>query len=103
MPKSDKTFERKRAEVAIKFFELDTREELLQGRAEQIRAFILAMNSLVSNDHLGRQWAKQTITCLQSSKSPHSNCTQSFITLYNQDRPRAERISKLILEYLHRF
>lgn len=102
VPRSKKTFERRRAEVAINLFELDTREELLQGRAEQIRAFILAMSALVSEDPRAREFAQQTITSLQSPESPHSNCTRSFITLYNQNRPRAERYSKLILEYLQR-
>ena len=102
VPRSNKTSERRRAEVTINFFELDTREELLQGRAEQIRTFILAMTALVSDDPLGRQLAQDTITSLQSPESPHFNCTQSFITLYNKNRPRAARISKLILEYLRR-
>ena len=100
VPVGKSDYVRRRAEVTINFFELDTREELLQGRAEQIRSFILAMNGTMSGNSMTKQLAQQVIEDLQSRKSPHSNCTQSYIKLYNKDRKRADRISKLILKYL---
>jgi hypothetical protein len=94
---------RRRAVVTIDFFELDTREELLRGRAEKILELKLAL--IVSESDRpppDQALAKWTIALLQSAKSEHSNCVRSFLRLYSQDRPRAEIIFQAVLDYLER-
>jgi hypothetical protein len=92
---------RRRAVVTIDFFELDTREELLRGRAEQIRELKLALIVNESSPSPSdKALAERTIADLQSEKSQHTNCVRSFLQLYRQDRPRAEAIFQAAMEYL---
>ena len=93
---------RRRALVTIDFFELDTREELLRGRAEKVRELKLA---LIVEESSGpspadKALAERTIAGLQSERSPHSNCVRSFLRLYRRDRPHAEAIFQAAMEYL---
>ena len=92
---------RRRAVVTIDFFELDTREELLRGRAEKIRELKLAL--IVEDSNLSsadKDLAERTIAALHSEKSAHANCVRSFLRLYRHDRPRAEEIFRAAMDYL---
>jgi hypothetical protein len=92
---------RRRAMVTIDFFELDTREELLRGRAEKVRELTLALIvERVGRLPAHKALAERTIADLQSEKSAHSNCVRSFLRLYRRDRPRAEAIFEAAMEYL---
>lgn len=92
---------RRRAMVTIDFFELDTREELLRGRAEKIRELKLALIIKDSNaSPANRALAERTIADLQSENSSHCNCVRSFLRLYRRDRLRAEEIFQAAMEYL---
>jgi hypothetical protein len=92
---------RRRAVVTIDFFELDTREELLRGRAEKIRELMLALIVASSGPQpANKDLAERTIAALESPRSPHSNCVRSFLRLYHQDRPRAQAIFEAAMEYL---
>jgi hypothetical protein len=90
-----------RAVVTIDFFELDTREELLRGRAEVIWELKLA---LIVEEHpptpADKAFARRTIARLQSEQSPHCNCARSFIRLYRRDPARADKIVEATREYL---
>ncbi len=92
---------RRRAMVTIDFFELDTREELLRGRAEKIRELWLALIVLGSGlSPNAKAFAKRTIADLWSAKSPHSSCVRSFLRLYLRDRTRAKAILEGVMKYL---
>jgi hypothetical protein len=91
-----------RAQVIIDFFELDTREELLRGRAEQIRTMMLAL--IVAEKPPApeaKSLADHTIARLQDLDSPHCNCVRSFRRLYQQDRARAQSLFHEVLDYLN--
>ncbi len=92
---------RRRAVVTIDFFELDTREELLRGRAEAIWALkfalIVAESDLSPTD---KTLAERTIARLQSDQRPHTNCVRSFLRIYRQDHPRAEKLFQAAMDYL---
>lgn len=90
----------RRAQVTIDFFELDTREELLRERAEQIRSFYMALHLLETGGPSGRAVAQGAIRDHLSPRSPHSGCVRAFHALYQRDSSKAEEIVQLVLEYL---
>lgn len=90
----------RRAQVTIDFFELDTREELLRERAEQIRSFHMALRLLETGGAADRAEALGAIEQHKAPYSPHSGCVRAFHALYERDRAEAEEIFALIREYL---
>jgi hypothetical protein len=88
----------RRAVVTIDFFQLNTREHLLLGRARQISHMFLVREAIragISDVSAGRVRA-----FLLSPRSEHTNCVRVFDALYTRDRGQAERFYAEILEYL---
>lgn len=90
----------RRAQVTIDFFELDTREELLRERAEQLRSFHMALRLLETGTAADRVEATAAIENHKARHSPHAGCVRAFHALYERDRAEAEEIFALIGAYL---
>ena len=92
---------RRRADVTIRFFELDTRDTLLRERAEALRALGIALRQLsTERDPYWRAIAQRAVELLQSSASPHANCARAFAALYEQDPVQALELLGLARRYL---
>jgi len=100
VPVASRGHRRRRAEVTIAFFALDSREILLEERAETILALHVAMSSL--DDPSGSTHAAATLLVerLVSPWSPHANCARSFHDLTLTDTPRAVAFATAALDYL---
>lgn len=92
---------RKRAVVTIDFFELDTREELLIGRAERIRDLYTTLELMRSRIAPQiQQLASKALKTQLSPASAHTNCARAFHGLYRRDQGRAKSIAELAVTYL---
>ncbi len=76
---------RRRGEVTIRFFELDTREGLLVERAEVVVALHLAMRLLDDDDVAVRTAARATVVRMLDDTAPHANCARSHHDLVLSD------------------
>ncbi|MCA9101757.1 MAG: hypothetical protein KDA63_11430 [Planctomycetales bacterium] len=73
----------RRAKVTIKFFKLDTREELIRERCERLVALDNALKIVDSAlPDADKEVAKDDIRRLQEPKSPHANCVRSACRMY---------------------
>jgi hypothetical protein len=91
---------RQRAEVTIKFFELDTREVLLEERAETIVNLHLAMTAVGHPDPFTSRAASSAVDRLVERRSPHANCARSFHDLWLTDNLLARQFAEAAVEYL---
>jgi hypothetical protein len=89
VPKAAEGHDRRRAEVIIDFFELNTREELHRQRANMIIVLGTALKSLeAGGDDLDRELAERIV----EKRFPHTNCLRAFRALWDDDRDLARRI-----------
>lgn len=100
IPAAAKGHLRKRGEVTIRFFELDTREVLLEERAEIILRIHLAMSAVGHPDPLTSQAASTSIDRTVDRRSPHASCARSFHDLWLSDNLLAREFAEAALEYL---
>ena len=92
--------DRRRAEVTINLFELDTREILLEERAEIIVNLHLA-NSAIANPHPEvRAAADLVLTRAKDVRSPHTNCARSYLRVLESDPPLARAYAASALDHL---
>lgn len=84
--------DRFRARVVIDFFELDTREDLLELRCAVIRELWPHLEGRRNEDVGERQIAEDFVTTFRSeNRIPVAACARAFIDLYETDRPSAKR------------
>lgn len=83
--------QRRRAQVTIDLLQLDTREELLRGRAQQIVALYMALN---------RQDCAGYVQALLSDAADHASCTRAFHALCVTDGDRAKKVFEDAREYV---
>jgi hypothetical protein len=100
IPAASKGHLRKRGEVTIRFFELDTREVLLEERAETILRLHLAMSAVGHPDPMTSQAASTTIDRMVNRLSPHANCARAFHDLWLSDNVLAREFAEGALAYL---
>jgi hypothetical protein len=105
VPKMGRGFGRERAEVTIRFFELnpedDGREELGRERARQLIALDNALSVLeLAPSEARKRTALADIARLQRSSSPHANCVRSAVTLYKMDPQQAGALFTAARAYL---
>jgi hypothetical protein len=91
----------RRAQVTIKFFNLDTREELLRERARCLVALDDKFAILDSDVPESRKtMARADIATLRSPASPHSNCVRSACRVYVDDPDGMIQLFQAAREYL---
>lgn len=105
VPKMKNGFGRKRADVTIKFFELnpedDGREELGRERARQLVALDNALAILeLKPPEVRKKTALADIDVLQRASSPHANCVRSALALYKKDALQAGNLFTAARDYL---
>lgn len=91
---------RRRAELTIDFFELDTREVLLEERAETLLALHIAMVSAADADPGVRASAELLVQRRIDRRSPHANCARRHHALFQADRARADEFVEAAVQYL---
>lgn len=92
----------KRAKLTIRFFELDTREELLRGRADglnTLRCALLVIDSNLSADD--KDFAQKYIERLISPKNEHSSCIKAAYAMYQKDPGKTRQIFEAARDYLN--
>ena len=100
-PRPDAGFERLRAQAVIDFFELDTREGLLEGRCWMIQLLWPRLEERDSPDPHKRARAETFLTTVQAGhRQLHTACGRAFIDLYEKDRARAEAWYDAAVQYL---
>ncbi len=77
IPVGTRGHKRRRAIATIRMFELDTRERLLQERAESIVALHLAMNQLDHRDPVIATLADRSVRALIGPAAAHANCMRA--------------------------
>ena len=90
----------KRARVVVAFFGLNSRDELLWGRAEKLRELeksLAQINSGIEND---AKPAQDDIKRLTSGFSEHTACVRAMVRLYMADAKKARLYFAAVREYL---
>jgi hypothetical protein len=92
----------RRARVMIDFFKLNSREELLRERANQLIGLANALAVLVNPTipPAEKKLAKRTIERLQQPSSPHASCIRAACDLYQQNQEKARELFKAADEYM---
>lgn len=81
---------KRRAQVTIDFFELDTRPELLKERAGVIATLGLAFGG-------GRQ---DFVNAMIAESSPHASCARAFKRLWDGNQSEAQRLHRAAMQYI---
>jgi len=100
IPAASRGHLRRRGEVTIRFFELDTREVLLEERAETILRLHLAMSAVGHPDAMTSRAASTSIDWMVNRLSPHASCARSFHDLWLSDNVLAREFAEGALAYL---
>lgn len=90
----------RRARVIIGFFELDTREDLLEDRAKWIGAVWTALRLMDTGTEQDRLDAEDALREYLSPYAPHSNCVNAFYRLAQTSPAEAERVAREMRLYL---
>ncbi len=92
---------RLRAQVVIDFFELDTREDLLESRCEIILLLWPQLENRFSTDIVKQARAELFLRkIVEERRFPQSACGRAFIELYDRNKSEAEAWHNSALEYL---
>jgi hypothetical protein len=100
MPVKKSGHAHRRARVVIGFFELDTREDLLEDRAKWISALWMAVRLAETGTAADQRFAGARIREYLAPFAPHSLCVNAFHQLVETDRAEAERVIAAMSEYL---
>ena len=94
-------YEGLRSHVVVDFFELDTREDLLEGRCMLIQMLWTRLENQSSNDVEERAEAEAFLKVVQEElRFPHTACGRAFIELHARDRLRARACYRAAGQYL---
>lgn len=93
-------FKKRRGEVTIRFFQLDTREGLLLERAEVLLALHLAMLLVDDPDPLVAAVADRAVERLVDPRSAHSSCARAHHDRLLNDPAMARAIIGRVVEWL---
>lgn len=98
IPASSTPAIRRRALVTIRFFALDTREELLYGRAQLILKHKICRT--VRNDPQVGAIASASLAAMTLDAAPHAACMRAFDRLVTQDPVKADQLVETAKQYL---
>lgn len=100
-PRPEAGYERLRARAVIDFFELDTREGLLEGRCMLIQLLWPRLEERGSADQRKRERGEAFVRILaEENRLPHAACGRAFVALYDADRARAALWHDATIQYL---
>lgn len=81
---------RRRAEVIIEFFKLNSRDELHFERASAISLVGVALEKIERNEQVER--FQRLLLGAQADNQPHASCKRAFVKLWDDDRPLAKQL-----------
>ncbi len=84
---------RKRAELVIRFFELDASEDLIEARCNAIVAIYTYLRNRDHGDKEAKADARDMLAIVVADRFEHANCARSFIRLYESD-PNEAKLQK---------
>ncbi len=90
----------RRAVVIIAFYQLNSRVELLWGRAERLRELEKALGDLNKGTSAEKLAAKADIQRLMCGFSEHTACIRAMVRLYRHDHATARLYFDAIRKYL---
>lgn len=94
-------YEGLRSQVVVDFFELDTREDLLEGRCMLIQLLWPQLECRLSGDPEEKSSAEAFLKVIEEGhRFPHTACGRAFIELHAHDRSRAMTWYKAAVQYL---
>lgn len=100
LPELETGYEHLRARVLVDFFELDTREGLLEGRCWMIQLLWPRLEEQSSPDPVKKARSQKFLNAVQQEHAlPHVACGRAFIRLYSQDHARAEAWYEAAVQY----
>lgn len=91
VPAAARGHKRRRGEVTIRFFELDTREGLLRERAEVLVALHLALLLTGHDDEVTAAAAAGQVDRMIDDRAPHASCARAHHDLALADLDRAHQ------------
>lgn len=90
-----------RSQVVIDFFELDTREDLLEGRCMLIQLLWPQLELRSFGDPEEKSAAEAYLKIIEEGhRFPHTACGRAFIELHGRDRVHAKIWHKAAVQYL---
>lgn len=90
-----------RSQVVVDFFELDTREDLLEQRCMLIQLLWPQLECRISGDPDEKKTAEAYLKVVeQEHRFPHTACGRAFIELHARDRSRARAWYTAAIQYL---
>ena len=100
-PRPTAGHERLRGQVVIDFFELDTREGLLEGRCWLILLLWPFLEERDSSDPVKKSRAEAFLRTVQEGhRHMHTACGRAFIEVYGRERTRARAWYEAAGQYL---
>jgi hypothetical protein len=104
VPRHQSGKKRLRALVTIAFFELATRDTLLEQRARRLADFARAFEDSISGSSAKkRERAQLDVDTMTSIKAPHANCVRSYHKVCSTDINAANNILDSVYDYLEQF
>ncbi len=102
LPLEERTDARRnrRAKVTIAFFKLNSRDELIEGRAKKLRELEKSMELLNSVDPDVKAHAKQDLVNMTCGIDEHTACVRAMIRLHRRDPARAIQYFAVIRAYV---
>lgn len=98
IPAQKDGYRRRRGQVIIDFFGLNTREQLHRERARMICMFGPAF--MANKEGRARDVDHKLMAKIESPGLPHANCLRSFKNLWADDPSMAERVYEACLSYV---
>jgi hypothetical protein len=99
--RSGSSYEDLRSQVVVDFFELDTREDLLEQRCMLIQLLWTQLECRMSGDPEEKSSAEDYLKVIEEEhRFPHTACGRAFIELHGRDRSRAKTWYKVAVQYL---
>jgi hypothetical protein len=100
VPKPKTAGVRKRADLVIRFFDLDVSEDLIEARATALVSVYTFLRNLEQGDEEARKDAADMIAIAKSDRFPHAGCVRAFVDLYERDPDEARKQKDACVAYL---
>lgn len=91
----------RRAELVIRFFDLDLCEDLIEARATAIVSIYPFLRNLDTGDEEARRDAQTMIGIASADWFEHAACVRSFIALHRRDPAEARKQKDACMAYLN--
>ena len=99
-PRPRRGHARLRARTMIDFFELDTREDLVEARCHVLMLAWPQLEAGANERGAARAKARAFVAAMASSRFPHAACARAFVALHAGDRRAARRVFEAARAYL---